>query len=273
MIAERSYSFHLLRDNQRSVDSACIVNDFVCPLCTFNAVSIPHVWIHLNTTHDHQYSFQYKTTPDERLHILAKPRLIEEVEPRPPRCQSEMIYIETWERYSNHRAIKPTIHPQALITLQPVDHFPLPKRPYYHPETGSVISLGQWLHGTEGVPLNSEWRRRLENELLDEFTDVTVAEKKFIKLWNGFLGDRVVVIPSLMPLISEFLDKYAVTIAKEGLYDELLAHLMNAFDHCHIGDDALHWLCRRYSELIADNASRTAVCMLVSSRKRKSSDS
>ena len=181
--------------------------------------------------------------------------------------------METWARYANHRSIKSTTKPLDLITLLLPNYFPLPTRPYYHMETGSLLTLGQWLHETESEVLNGDWLRQLENGQLHEFTDVTDAEKEFIKLWNGFLDERVVLIPELMPLLVEFLEKYAIKIEQRDMYVELLAHLTSMWDNDQIGQAALHWLCRHYSELVAcDEATRTAVCMLAASGMRKSSE-
>jgi hypothetical protein len=229
----------------------------------------------LNTHHANEYSFQHKTTPDGRLHILAKPLLATDdpykPEQKPPTQTSELIYVENWCRYSNC-LVKGTVAPPDLITMLPPNEFPYPKRPYYHPETGSVLTLGQWLHETENVYLNEEWRREMEDELIDEFTDVTEPEKEFIKLWNGFLSDKIVLLPDLVPRPTQFIEKFAIIIHAQGLYDELLAHLMNMWDNGHLGRQAMHWLCVRFSTLIADETDSTKrrfVCMLASDRKRK----
>ncbi|GKY92458.1 hypothetical protein MPSEU_000216300 [Mayamaea pseudoterrestris] len=266
------YAFHLLSENQHSVESGLIQNDFVCPLCSFDSRALPHVWIHLKTFHSGTFSFQHRTTPDNQLHILAKPLKQHKPEARPPKGTSELIYFETLCRYKDYHNFpnQGSVKPQDLITLLPPYRVSFPDRPYYHPETGCVLTLGQWLHETEHVSLNPEWQRKMENGMIDEFSDVLATEKAFLKLWNGYMANGIMFFPDLLPQLVHFVEKFAKAICEQDLNGELLAHLMNMWDHGHISRQAMHWLCRRYSELIhtdkstvrATKPAQTLVCMM-----------
>jgi hypothetical protein len=265
-----------MHDNRVGVSTAKVINNYTCPLCKFNTRAFPHVWIHLNTNHCDEYTFQYKTTPDSRFHILARP--IDEADSdctRPPKGTSEVLFVEKWARFP-YFPIEGTVTPQTLINLLPPNQFAYPKRPYFNIETASFYTMGQWMHEADKFHLNPEWRRQHEDDLVDEFTDLTESEKEFCKLWNGFLGGDITLFRDLSPKLHEFVEKHSKTIKEKNLYDELLSHLMNLWDHGHISAPSMHWLCRRYSELIAThengNGYGTAVNTNGGTKRKRTND-
>lgn len=249
-----------------------MVDDFACPFCGFECQALQHAWIHWNTLHAHEYWFDHRTTPDQRLHILAKPRSGHlEPEERPGALESELLFVETCCRYAQRPSLRGTMKGIDLITHCAPKNVEFPKRSYYHPETGCVITLGQWLHGTEGRMLDSDWRRDMEDELIDDFTDVTPMEKLFMKLWNGFLGDHETLVCDIASKLMDFVDQSATMIQEQGLYYEFLSHLTVMWHHGHLTRQLLHRLCERYNERTVKDidSGRTMVCMTVTGQKRK----
>lgn len=71
----------------------------------------------------------------------------------------------------------------------------------------------------------------MRNQIIDEYSDITLQEKDFMKLWHEHLttcppyGDR------LLPLVCEqFIEKFADSIVNLNLRHNLLLHLVNLWD-------------------------------------------
>eukprot|EP00802_Teleaulax_amphioxeia_P016171 Tamp_16283.p1 GENE.Tamp_16283~~Tamp_16283.p1 ORF type:complete len:362 (+),score=109.71 Tamp_16283:150-1088(+) len=88
--------------------------------------------------------------------------------------------------------------------------------------------------------VDDEWQLAQAERLMDEFEDVTLKEKTFMKLWNRFLHRHAILADFQVATACEtFATHYGHDLWKQGLRDELLFHMFalwdfNLLDQSHI---------------------------------------
>ena len=100
-----------------------------------------------------------------------------------------------------------------------------PVRRYFHSRTlhpRTTFEYDSDQEGADFVPLF--------NELLEEFTDVNVAEKTFMKVWNAFMRrDHVTADKQMRGLLEDFVGQFGPSV---GVTEEQWSkHLLSLWDH------------------------------------------
>lgn len=69
------------------------------------------------------------------------------------------------------------------------------------------------------------------SQLLDDFEDISVKEKQFMKLWNQFIKSHTIVSDGDLPdRCVAFITSYLNEMRKLDLRQNLLLHLFNLWD-------------------------------------------
>jgi len=107
----------------------------------------------------------------------------------------------------------------------------LTKRIFYHAVTSAPIDPEDLFVDSDD-DVDETWRLNMENDLLDEFTDVHPKEKVFMKLWNTFLFHRNGIYSDkrVPEACEEFARKYGPKIKELNLRAEALMHLVTLWD-------------------------------------------
>lgn len=71
------------------------------------------------------------------------------------------------------------VHPCAFVLLRVQE--------YFHCRTGVVIRKDEASLVDSDDDVDTTWIQKQNEDLMDEFTDVSQDEKKFMKLWNDFM--------------------------------------------------------------------------------------
>lgn len=116
--------------------------------------------------------------------------------------------------------------------LQPTSFFGRPNRvSYFHTVSGQPLTVDEIGYDSENE-LDGLWELKLRNQEIDEYTDITLQEKLFMKLWNSHLtsfppyGDR------LLPVVCEtFIECFTEAIVQHNLRHNLALHLINLWDY------------------------------------------
>ena len=79
--------------------------------------------------------------------------------------------------------------------------------------------------------IDDEWQQVESERLIDEFDDVTLKEKAFMKLWNRFVHRHAILADFQIANACEtFARNYAPQLLQQGLRDELLFHMFALWD-------------------------------------------
>jgi len=88
----------------------------------------------------------------------------------------------------------------------------------------------KWSIGQENyIEGTTSWVNRKAVEDLMDFVDLTTAEKAFFSLWNWFLIEykKSVPIAQLHSVLERFVTRWGKELAKRGLQQNLIAHVVN----------------------------------------------
>jgi hypothetical protein len=140
------------------------------------------------------------------------------------------------------------------------DRVKLPLRQYYHGSTQCTLSLAEWIwNAAADNDIDESWQQQVSEDLIDEFTDVSAAEKTFFKLWNRFMasfGNGCVVAHGEMPeACVVFIRTNANVIRNEKLEEPLVATLLNLWEESHISQTHLYEAMQLYAEIITSSQS------------------
>lgn len=101
---------------------------------------------------------------------------------------------------------------------------------YFNALTGQPLTVDE-VGGEDETQMTEFGQLHMRNQIIDEYSDITLQEKDFMKLWHEHLttcppyGDR------LLPLVCEqFIEKFADSIVTLNLRHNLLLHLVNLWD-------------------------------------------
>ena len=88
--------------------------------------------------------------------------------------------------------------------------------------------------------VDEDWILEQNDRLLDEFEDVSVEEKQFMKMWNHYIFYNKVYADRLLPQTSmAFAKAHARDIIQMGLRDNFLMHMINMWDYALITSDVI----------------------------------
>ncbi len=198
-----------------------VLHSYRCPLCDMYTSNVAGMMMHLNCSH----SRLYFTCDNEDTNIVINVTTYDAM-PNSDLDLSPFYFVRRCggilQKYVD-RKLK-TISTQLQQRRQNLH------RVYYHSRTAQPYE--------EGAPLNDSdyeedetWINERNNQLLDEFADVSFEEKLFMKYWNEFSKMWNVYAFKYVPEANlRFAQRYRRKIVKHGLRQNFNMHLVNLFD-------------------------------------------
>ncbi|KAJ0408372.1 hypothetical protein P43SY_003098 [Pythium insidiosum] len=227
--------------------------DYSCAWCNLYAGSLRGLVSHLVSSHS-RFRFHVVAGHDNVPHIYVMPKhhnkaadaTVARVHPSLCELQLsdelEMDRIEHHFVYLSPRrrgvAAKADERLQEFDELEPTDgepaeqlYAPLLQRQYFHSRTGAVV-LDHEKNYDSDDDVDEEWITQQSERLLDEFEDVTLEEKEFMKKWNRHVKQfRILadfMVASSCRLFAKLHGKWVI---ETGLRFNFLLHLFNLWDN------------------------------------------
>lgn len=145
-------------------------------------------------------------------------------------------------------------------------------RRYFHARTNEPMQNGEWNIDSDEES-DHDWYEKMADDvsahdelapgiilvtlltfslqLIDDFEDVTEPEKRFIKMWNRFMGSHTVVPDlAIAKRCLEFIRSHIVVLEKYKLRRELNLHLTGFWDYRLLSQSHLHYCMREYDGLV-----------------------
>lgn len=114
----------------------------------------------------------------------------------------------------------------------------VPKQ-FYHSKTGMPI-LPNEVDCDSDDDVDESWITNQSDRLIDDFEDVTLEEKEFMKLWNRHIYTYRVYSDRCVPGVCvEFCKRDGATIMASGLRYNLLLHLLNLWDNALVDTETI----------------------------------
>jgi len=248
-----------------------------CPFCYLNCGSDSCLVMHCALCHGEHLRFQAARSEDGSLHIAVKRKNPPSCHPPNTSTDRDFCYIrpvdKPLQRYASVPFVKRTpckiaemdsatirkktrflselgADESALRHFLPNSNTPI--RQYYHSRSNEPMLEGEWDIDSDEEE-DENWLVRMSEELLDEFEDVTLPEKRFTKLWNKFIRKHIVTPDLKIPSkCMEFLDGCSLDLIRMDLRQELLLHLSGLWDSGLISSSHLSQLMSKF-----DNIKRT----------------
>lgn len=245
-----------------------------CPFCYLNCGSDTCLVMHCALCHGEHLRFQAARSEDGSLHIAVKSKSSPSCEPPHKSIDRDFCYVRPVDkppqRYASVPFVKRT--PCKIAEMDPATirkktrflselgaeesalrHFlpnsNIPIRQYYHSRSNEPMLEGEWDIDSDEEE-DENWLVRMSEELLDEFEDVTLAEKRFAKLWNRFIRKHIVTPDLMIPSkCMEFLTAFSSDLIRMDLRQELLLHLCGLWDSGLISSSHLSQLMSKYDNI------------------------
>ena len=103
------------------------------------------------------------------------------------------------------------------------------KREYFNSVIGTIMKPG--VDEKDMYELDENDLQEQQEGQIDQYTDVSLEDKKFFKIWNNFIKDKDICQIYMKSYLEEFLDKNCEMIIKEHLKENLIIHLICLFDY------------------------------------------
>ncbi|CAG8741110.1 10072_t:CDS:2 [Acaulospora morrowiae] len=124
--------------------------------------------------------------------------------------------------------IKPFIYPLKQYTAPPLAISSLPSSNFYHSHTFTPFKEGDVDSEDE---ICTHWLEQLNDETLDELSDVSDKEKQMMKIWNRYIEPkRGLADKNLSSVCIEFAKSRAHQIVELDLRNEFAFHLLNILE-------------------------------------------
>jgi len=134
----------------------------------------------------------------------------------------------------------------------------VPVQQYFHSKTLIPYQGNEWELDSDDEE-EDEWRHQLQEELMDEFDDVSEREKLFMNAWNRFIHSDVVVPDSSLPgRCVDFLESHLAYLAEHGLRQQFLLHLLTLWDSSVLSSVAVRSVIGCFDDLVARRAAGPA---------------
>ena len=102
---------------------------------------------------------------------------------------------------------------------------------FFHCRTGSVVRREESRLVDSDDEVDTQWIRKQNEELIDEFVDVSTTEKSFMKLWNEFVMENAPYSDYYVAnKCIQFSTSFAGRLVDERLRQCLLMHLFSLWD-------------------------------------------
>uniref|UniRef100_A0AAV1UGN7 Polycomb protein VEFS-Box domain-containing protein n=1 Tax=Peronospora matthiolae TaxID=2874970 RepID=A0AAV1UGN7_9STRA len=123
-------------------------------------------------------------------------------------------------------------HPQEFYA-------PLLQRQYFHSRTGAVV-LDHEKNYDSDDDVDETWITKQSERLLDEFEDVSLEEKEFMKKWNRHVKEFKILADFMVASSCRmFARKYGKWLLDHGLRHNFLLHLLNLWDNSLLNSRAI----------------------------------
>ncbi|OON13762.1 hypothetical protein X801_10457 [Opisthorchis viverrini] len=130
-------------------------------------------------------------------------------------------------------------------------------RVYYHTRSVQPLRACEFDHDSEAEDA-PEWLRQHYQRKVEEFTDVNQGEKQLMQLWNALLlsigpSELVVCDSQLANLAACFVQRYASSIHRRHLRNNLILHFANLVDYGLLSPGQLRHLVTMYDKIICSS--------------------
>lgn len=110
------------------------------------------------------------------------------------------------------------------------------KRIYFNSVTGSIITDDR--NEKEMYEVDTDDQRELEENQIDQYTDVSEKDKNFYKIWNKFIKSKDKCQIYMEKYLLEFVQINGQLLFEKELQECLLLHLTCLFDYSLINKNA-----------------------------------
>ncbi|KAG5446353.1 Polycomb protein Su(z)12 [Clonorchis sinensis] len=130
-------------------------------------------------------------------------------------------------------------------------------RVYYHTRSVQPLRACEFDHDSEAEDA-PEWLRQHYQRKVEEFTDVNQGEKQLMQLWNALLlsigpSELVVCDSQLANLAACFVQRYASSIHRRHLRNNLILHFANLVDYGLLSPGQLRHLVTMYDKIVCSS--------------------
>lgn len=285
-------------------------NTISCPFCDFMKCSKPisfnetknihtletnsalrELIVHLHCFHSH---FKYDYGMEEKrgnIHILvtriSSAELNDCIKPPKPRCSiPEVIHYQRTTRMSvtiqkltlNEDNFSSSSTKKDHPSIDKVDALNGLKgfSAFYHSMTGQPVRADEVKYDSDEEALH-EREMKNQNEILEEYSDLSVSEKSFMTLWNSHIATFPPYGDRLLPLVFDrFITKMGHVIAEKNMRYCFLMHIINFYDFGLLLKEELEAFLNKLDKIAAtvskDNAKEiplTKSTPVVSPKKRR----
>ncbi|CAG8740311.1 1912_t:CDS:2 [Acaulospora morrowiae] len=194
------------------------VRGFRCPWCSNLCFADSKcLMIHLESSHVHlKFRFKSGKLQNERVIVVTSNEDF-----------SEFEYFLIDKRDGSW-TIKPFIYPLKQYIAPPLAISSLPSSNFYHSHTFMPFKEGEVDSEDE---ICTHWLEQLNDETLDELSDVSDKEKQMMKIWNRYIEPkRGLADKNLSSVCIEFAKSRAHQIVELDLRNEFAFHLLNILE-------------------------------------------
>ncbi|KAI9922093.1 hypothetical protein PsorP6_002599 [Peronosclerospora sorghi] len=127
-----------------------------------------------------------------------------------------------------------------LSQEQPQEFYaPLLQRQYFHSRTGAVVLDHEKDYDSDD-DVDEIWITKQSERLLDEFEDVSLEEKEFMKMWNRHVREFKILADFMVASSCRmFARKHGKWLSEHGLRSNFLLHLLNLWDNSLLNSRAI----------------------------------
>ncbi|OWZ24764.1 Polycomb protein [Phytophthora megakarya] len=116
---------------------------------------------------------------------------------------------------------------------------PLLQRQYFHSRTGAVVLDHEKDYDSDN-DVDESWITKQSERLLDEFEDVSLEEKEFMKMWNRHVKEFKILADFMVASSCRmFARKQGKWLLDHGLRHNFLLHLLNLWDNSLLNSRAI----------------------------------
>ncbi|KAG7391281.1 Polycomb protein suz12 [Phytophthora pseudosyringae] len=240
-------------------------SEYSCAWCNMFAGSLRGLVAHLVSSHD-RFRFQATVGHDNIPHVYVM--VMQEHQPRKGSSgrrsvlsELEMFPNEEPSRFEHHfthmsgkkygpygsqavEAVEGLMQEfdemDELSQEQPQEFYaPLLQRQYFHSRTGAVV-LDHEKNYDSDDDVDETWITKQSERLLDEFEDVSLEEKEFMKKWNRHVKEFKILADFMVASSCRmFARSHGKWLLDHGLRHNFLLHLLNLWDNSLLNSRAI----------------------------------
>ncbi|EGZ23744.1 hypothetical protein PHYSODRAFT_324933 [Phytophthora sojae] len=239
-------------------------SEYSCAWCNMFAGSLRGLVAHLVSSHD-RFRFQATVGHDNIPHIYVM--VMQEHQPhkgspgrRSAFSELEMFPNEEPSRFEHHfthvsgkkygphgsqgveavEGLMQEFDEMEISQDQPQEFYaPLLQRQYFHSRTGAVVLDHEKDYDSDD-DVDETWITKQSEKLLDEFEDVSLEEKEFMKKWNRHVKEFKILADFMVASsCRKFARDHGKWLLDHGLRHNFLLHLLNLWDNSLLNSRAI----------------------------------